>query len=163
MSLAILAGMFLASAAASGYEADPPITLCNPLTIIGTFTDLHFDIRRDSLVGTEIRIVPADCGRQQATVQFAQGEGVDSEPSALMIVDVTEDFQMISLHTPYPPSLPDTSDLWFTIPPGTGYASSFYGVIFRDHLEGLFSFADGHNMRVYLPRVEEHGLYGWHP
>jgi hypothetical protein len=127
---------------------------CDPLVIAGTFGNLHYDFELEKALGMEVRIVPGECG-DQASVQFGVGEGSESNWSRLLLVDVVWTSSLWPLHVPWPSLDPnqDTDDFWFTIPPGTGYAGEFYGVVYRDRLDGIFRPAGGEELRVSLPRL----------
>ena len=131
---------------------------CDPLKIVGTFSDLRYDEREAKIVGVEIRIVPANRSRYQASVQFGEGEGLESSPSELLVVDVVFDFEQHAVGEAY--KLPSAMDeaaegFSFTIPTGTGYSGEFSGNVYRDRIEGLFRFADGRTNRVVVPRVPD--------
>src|SRR5262249_40374129 len=127
---------------------------CDPLRIGGTFGNLHFNESLKRAEGMEVRIVEEECG-YQASVQFGVGEGSESNWSRLILVDVVFTSNLWPLHVVWPALVPeeDTDDFWFSIPPGTGHAGEFYGVIFRDRLEGLFQPVDGQEVRLSLPRL----------
>lgn len=149
---AMLVGLFATLAAVCSGVAQEVTLTDDPLVICGTFSSLDYDWKLERLTGVEIRIVPAECG-YQASVQFAEGEGSDSTPSRLIVVDVVFGLEGWPLGVAQPEFVPDAEDLRFTIPPGSGYASSFYGVVFRDHLEGVFTFPDGQESSVWLTRM----------
>ena len=128
---------------------------CEPLQITGTYSNLRFERPPDALLGAEVRLVGADCGRLQATVQFTNGEvGVDSEPSPLLLGTVTLESDQIPLRTPYPePCFPeDAAFLRVELPGGSGYAGTLFGVIFRDRLEVVVYFANGREAKWVLER-----------
>ena len=124
----------------------------DPLPICGTFSNLEWDATSERLVGAEIRIVPVECG-YRASLQFGEGQGSDSNESRLIVVDVVFGLEGWPLGVPLPEFVPDAEDLHFSILPGSGYAGSFYGIVYRDRLDGLFTFADGRRMQVSLPRI----------
>jgi hypothetical protein len=157
-SLWLVAALALAmrsSSASAQYCESVVLPYCDPLRIAGTFSSMRFDPERQVAEGMELRIVTADCG-YQATVQFGEGQGSDANWSRLLLVDVQFTSDLWPLHVPWPVLVPteDADDFWFSIPPGTGHAGHFYGVIYRDRLDGLFQSADGRESRVSLPRVE---------
>ena len=128
---------------------------CDPLKLGGTFSNLHFDERLQKAEGMEVRIVSGECG-YQASVQFGVGEGSESNWSRLMVVEIIFTADLWPLHVAWPSLVPneDAEDFWFSIPPGTGHAGEFYGVIYRDRLDGLFRPAGGSEVRFSLPRLE---------
>lgn len=112
-------------------------------------------------MGVEIRIVPADRSRYQASIQFGEGEGLESSPSELLVVDVVFDFERHAVGEAYelPSAMNEGSEGFsFTIPVGTRYAGEFSGKVYRDRIEGLFRFSDGRTNRVLAPRVPD-GTY----
>ena len=127
---------------------------CDPLMIGGTFSNLHFDERLQKAEGMEVRIVSGECG-YQASVQFGVGQGPESNWSRLTVVDIVFTSDLWPLHVPWPSLVPqeDAEDFWFSIAPGTVGAGEFYGVIYRDRLDGLFRPAGGVDIRLSLPRV----------
>jgi hypothetical protein len=135
-------------------SAEVSIPWCDPLVIGGAFGDLRYDPELEKALGMEIRILNAECG-DQATVQFGIGERSESNWSRVLLADVVWTWSLWPLHTAWPDLVPneDTADFWFTIPAGTGYAGEFYGVIYRDRLDGIFRSATGEERRVSLPRL----------
>lgn len=157
-SMALLTIFFGACASARHEKA---VWHCDPLPITGTFSDLRYDERQNRIVGVEIRIVPADRSRYQASIQFGEGEGPESSPSELLVVNVVFDFERHAVGESYtlPSAMKEESEgLSFTIPAGTRYAGEFSGNIYRNRIEGIFRFADGRTNKVLVPKITD-GAY----
>ncbi len=118
-----------------------------PLPIVQEFSDLQYDPSQQGLTGIAIRIGPAECG-YQASVRFGDGpdkvapavqaHGVEMEPGR---GPVAMDGLGVDLY----------ADLRFEITSDSEHASSFYGLIWKDHLEGVFRFRSGRSQQVDLP------------
>jgi len=132
------------------------------MSVTGVFSDIRWDPEREMLVGAEVTIVTADCGRFQAVMQFAEsGEREEAGLSRVIVADMLSADTLVPLGVPVPRLLARDSyhDAWFTLPEGSGYAASGYGVALEDRLELRLDFADGTSRELSLPRVP-HGYDG---
>lgn len=126
---------------------EPQVSPREPLPIVREFSDLQYDPSQQGLTGIAIHIAPAECG-YQASVRF--GDGPDKTAPAVQAsgVEIRLVRRPIAIDglgvDPY-------ADLRFEITGDSKHASWFYGLVWRDHLEGVFRFESRRSQQVCLP------------
>ena len=135
------------SCAAGAWGLDLALLANRRIAIPMEFSDLQYDASEKGLTGTAIQIAPAECG-YRASVRFGDGPGTAAPDFQAHDVELWPEGEAVGVAElgtgPY-------ADLRFTIDADSGHAGSFLGLVWRDHLEGVFHFANGRALQVRLP------------